>query len=151
MTQHARIPAIAAIVLTALAGLGLFAATGQFRRTDLAHAPVEELEKRAAGSTDGRVWLAYGDKLREMDQFASSVKAYQRALELQPDLTDARLRQVLSLGQSDANAFFDYVAKLSMSYPKVAVDLMDRPELRALHGDPRWEPAASGAQAQAVD
>jgi len=151
MTTHERIPAIAAIVLTALAGLGLLAATGQFHRTDLAHASLEELEKQAAGSEDGRVWLAYGDKLREMEQFASSAKAYQRALELQPDLTDARLKEGLALGQSSADAFFDYVAKLSMSYPKVAVNLLERPELRALHADARWEPAATGAQAQAVD
>ena len=151
MTQHARIPAIAAIILTALAGLGLLAATGQFHKTDLAHASLEELEKQALSSTDGRVWLAYGDKLCERDQFASSAKAYQRALELQPDLTDARLKQGLSLGQYNADAFFDYVARLSMSYPKVAVDLLDRPELRALHADARWEPAVSGAQAQAVD
>ena len=151
MTQHARIPAIAAIVLTALAGLGLFAATGQFRKADLAHASLEVLEKQAVGSEDGRVWLAYGDKLRELNQFTNSAKAYQRALELQPDLTDARLKQGLSLGQDSADAFFDYVGRLSMSYPKVAVDLLDRPELRALHADPRWEPAVSGAQAQAVD
>jgi len=151
MTRHPRIPAFAAILLTALAGFGIFAATGQFRKTDLAHASLEDLEKQILVSKDGRVRLAYGDKLRDLDRFASAAQAYQRALELQPDLTDARLKQGLSLGQSNADAFFDYVGRLSMSYPKVAVDLLDRPELRPLHADPRWEPAASGAQAQAVD
>ncbi len=151
MTRHARNPATAAIVATALLGLGLFAATGQFRKTDLAHASLEELETKIVGSTDGRVWAAYGDKLREMDRFESAAKAYQRALELQPDLTDARLRQGLSLGQSNADAFFNYVGRLSMNYPKLAVNLMDRPELSALHADARWEPAALAALAQAVD
>ena len=102
MTQHARIPAIAAIVLTLLAGLGLLAATGQFHKTDLTHASLEELEKQALVSTDGRVWVAYGDKLRDLDRFASAAKAYQRALELQPDLTDARLAEIAAAGAAAA-------------------------------------------------
>jgi tetratricopeptide (TPR) repeat protein len=151
MTRYARKPALVAMGVTALLGLGLFAATGQFRKTDLSHATLEELEKKIVGSTDGRIWVAYGDKLREKDRFENAAKAYQRALELQPDLADARLKQGLTLGQYSKDAFFDYVGRLVISYPKLAVNLMARPELSALHADPRWEPAAAAAMAQAVD
>jgi tetratricopeptide (TPR) repeat protein len=138
--------------LTALLGLGIFAATGQFRTTDLGHASLEDLEKRIVGSTDGRVWMAYGDKLRQTDKFEAAAKAYERALELQPDLNDARLKKGMALGQAaDANAFFAYVAKLSGTYPKLAVDLMARPEVSGMRADPRWDPAQTAAQAQAVD
>ncbi len=143
-----------AIGLTLLLGLVIFAATGQFRSTDLAHASLQELEKKIVGTTDGRVWAAYGDKLREMGRFANAAKAYQRAVDLKPDLLDARLNQGLALGQSNADAFFDYVTRLSMNYPKVAVNLMARPELsgiKALTSDPRWELTKTAAQAQAVD
>jgi tetratricopeptide (TPR) repeat protein len=154
MTQHARIPAIVAISLTALVGLGIFAATGQFRSTDLAHASLQDLEKKIVGSADGRVWLAYGDKLRERGQFDNAVKAYARAVDLQPDLVDARLNLGVALGQSKPDAFFDYVSRLATNYPKVAVNLMERPELGAiktLTADPRWELTRTAAQAQAVD
>jgi hypothetical protein len=154
MTQHPRIPAIVAIGLTALVGLAIFAATGQFRTTDLSHASLSDLEKKIVGATDGRIWLAYGDKLREMGRLPNAAQAYQRAVELQPDLIDARLKQGLALGQTHPDAFFDYVSRLSINYPKVAVNLMDRPELTALKtltADPRWELAKTAAQAQAVD
>ncbi len=154
MVQHPRIPAIVAIGLTALGGLGFFAASGQFRTTDLAHASLSDLERKIVGSTDGRIWLAYGDKWRALGRFDNAAKAYQRAVELQPDLIDARMKQGLALGQSNPDAFFEYVSRLSMNYPKVAVNLMERPELGAiktLTSDPRWELAKTGAQAQAVD
>ncbi len=154
MTQHPRIPAIVAIGLTALVGLAIFAATGHFRTTDLSHASLADLEKKIVGTADGRIWLAYGDKLRQAGRLDSAAKAYQRAADLQPDLIDARLKQGLALGQSNPDAFFDYVSRLSMNYPKVAVNLMDRPELAALKSltsDPRWEITRTAAQAQAVD
>ena len=152
MTRHARIPAIVAIGLTVLFGLGIFAATGQFRHTDLAHASLQELESKIVGSTDGRVWMAYGDKLSEAGKFDAAAKAYQRSLELKPDLLDARLKRGMALGQSaNANAFFDYVGRLSISYPKLAVDLMARPEVSPMRADLRWEPAQTAAQSQAVD
>jgi tetratricopeptide (TPR) repeat protein len=154
MTQHARIPAIMAIGLTALVGLGIFAVTGQFRAPDLAHLSLQDLEKEIIGSTDGRVWLAYGDKLREAGQYDIAAKAYQKAVDLQPDLVDARLNQGLVLGQSNPDAFFEYVSQLSMNYPKVAANLMERSELgaiKALTSDPRWELTKSGVHAQAVD
>jgi tetratricopeptide (TPR) repeat protein len=154
MTQHGRIPAIVAIVLTALVGLGVFALTGQFGTTDLAHATLQDLEKRIVGSKEGRVWKAYGDKLREQGRYDAAAKAYHKAVELQPDLMDARLNEGVALGQWNADAFFDYVSQLTMNYPKVAVNLMERPELGAiktLTSDARWEMAKTAAQAQAID
>lgn len=158
MTRYRRIPAFVAIGLTVVAGLGLFAATGQFRSTDLAYATLGELENKAYGSNDARVWLAYGDKLRTAGRFEDSAKAYARAISLQEAegdpraVTEARIKEGMALGQaSNADAFFTYVGRLSMNYPKLAVDLMERPEVSGKRSDPRWEPTRVAAQSQAVD
>lgn len=111
-----------------------------------------ELEKKIVGSHDGGVWLAYGNTLRDLGRFDSAAKAYQRALDFQPELVDARLGLGISLGQcNNKDPFFDYAARLSASYPKLAVDLLGRPELHPLHGDARWDPIYTAAKAQAVD
>jgi hypothetical protein len=156
MIRYARIPAVAAMVVTAAIVLAVFAATGQFRRADVMHISLAELEKHVVGSKDARVWLAYGDRLREQGQFDRAAQTYQKAVELQGDLMEARLGQGLTLGQAaggkgKADEFFAYVGRLSGMYPKVAVQLLERPELRPLHADERWEPAVAAAKAQAVD
>jgi tetratricopeptide (TPR) repeat protein len=152
MTRHPRIPAVAALVISGMAGLSILAGTGQFRTTDLSRASLEMLEKQIVNSPDPAIWCAYGEKLRQAGRYGAAAKAYQRALELQPELTSARLNEGLALGQSrDADAFFAYYTRLSANYPKLAVDLLERPELAPLRSDVRWEPAASSARAQAVD
>ena len=152
MTRHRRLPALLAITVTAAAGLGILAGTGQFRTTDLAQASLQDLEKKIIDSQDGHLWLAYADKLLQARQPESAIKAYQRAISYQPDLLDARLNLGLAFGAAkDADAFFDYVGRLCVNYPKLADDLMKRPELTALHGHARWEAAAATARAQAID
>lgn len=144
-------PAILVFLGVLGAGLLVFAATGQFRsaRTDQ---PLEALERQIVGSTDGRLWCTYGDRLAQSRQFASAAKAYARAAALAPDLPDVRLKQGLALGQSgDAAAFFDYVSRLATMYPKLAADLMDRQELLALHADPHWASTQATVRAQAMD
>ena len=152
MTRHPRIPAIVALLVTAGAGLGILAATGQFRTTDQSHATLEELEMKIIGSQDGQLWLAYGDKLMAAGQPYVAAKAYERAVLYQGDLADARVNLGLALGQvNDPDAFFDYVGRLCINYPKLADDLMRRPELAPLQGHERWEPTQTTARAQAVD
>jgi tetratricopeptide (TPR) repeat protein len=152
MTLHPRMPAIAALLLTACAGLGILAGTGQFRTKDLAQATLQDLEKKIVGSDDGRLWLAYGDKLVAANNPEGAAKAYQKAIKLQPDLMDARLNLGLALGAGkDADAFFEYVSRLCINYPKLANDLMKRPELGHLQSHPRWASMAATAQSQAID
>jgi tetratricopeptide (TPR) repeat protein len=151
MTRHKRIPALAALLLSAAAGLAILAATGQFKTPDLQHESLDSLEKQIVSTRDGRIWLAYGDKLREAGRPDSAAKAYQRALELQPDLTAARLDWGLALAVFNADGFFDYANRLAADYPKLAVNLLERPELSPLHGDARWEPTFAAAQSQAAD
>jgi tetratricopeptide (TPR) repeat protein len=152
MNRHPRIPGLVALLATTGFGLGLLAATGQFRTTDLADVPLEELEKRIVDSADPAVWSAYGDKLRAAGRFPAAAKAYERALALQPDLAPARLNAGIALGQAnDPDTFFAYFSRLAATYPKLAVDLSERPELAALRPDPRWEPATAAARAQALD
>jgi len=152
MTRHARIPAIVAMVLSGGLGLGILAGTGQFRANDAAGASVEELEKKIVGSRDGTVWEAYADQLLARGRFSMAAKAYERALEYAPELTDARAHRALALAEAkEADGFFAYFAKLSVMYPKLAADLLERPELAAMRSDVRWDPAAASARAQAID
>jgi hypothetical protein len=152
MTRHARIPAFAALLITAASGVALLAATGQFRSANLAQISLDDLEKRIIDCKDPAVWCAYGDKLRIAGRFPAAAMAYQRAVDLQPDLTSARMNIAIVLGLANhADAFFAYFSKLSAAYPKLAVDLLDRPELSAMRSDSRWDPAASAARAQALD
>ena len=152
MTLHSRFSAFAALVITASLGVAVLATTGQFRTKDLSHATLEELEKKIVGSQDGQLWLAYGDKLMQTQHVDAAVKAYQKAITYQPDSIDARVNLGLALGQGkDPEAFFDYVSRLCVNYPKLADDLMKRPELASLQGHPRWATTAASARAQALD
>lgn len=152
MTRHARIPALLAMALSAALGLGILAGTGQFRANDLASASLDSLEKQIVGSTDGTVWQAYGDKLRQSDRFASAAKAYERALEYAPELQGARRHRAIALARSgEADAFFAYFSRLAMTYPILASSLLDSPDLAPMRTDPRWEPTAASARAQAID
>jgi len=152
MTMHARIPALAALLVSSVLGLGVLAATGQFRTTSLEKMSLEDLEKRIVDCKDGAVWCAYGDKLQGAGRFVDAVEAYEKALKVQPDSVDARISLAIALGQGkDADRFFAYFSRLSSSYPKIAVDLLERPQLAGMKDDPRWEAAAWAARAQAVD
>ena len=152
MSRHPRLPAIFAAIVVGVLGLGILAGTGQFRSTDLSGTSLAALEKRVMGSKDATLWCAYGDKLRSVGSFASAAKAYQRALEFRPELISARVNTALALGLSnDADAFYAYFNRLTAINPKLAVDLLDRPELAAMRSDPRWEMAASNAREQAQD
>jgi predicted Zn-dependent protease len=157
MTRHPRIPTFLAITISAAAGIALLAATGQFRAPSTANASLEQLEAQLfsrgqEGGTDPALWLTYADKLRQADRFPAAARAYQHALQLQPDNPAARINAGLALAQAnDPDTFFAYLNRLTMSYPKLALDLLDRPELRPLHTDPRWLPSLASAQAQAAD
>jgi len=151
MQTHPRWPAILVFVGVLGAGLLLFAATGQFgtARGDM---PLESIERQILQSTDPKLWCLYGEKLSAAGQFASSAKAYERAVELAPNLTDARLNRGLALGRSgDARAFFDYINQLAIMYPKLAADLLQRSELAPLHADARWASTEAAVKAQAMD
>jgi tetratricopeptide (TPR) repeat protein len=157
MKQHARKPAIFAILLTAGLGLAALAAGGLLsRRTDAA-ASLQELELQiAAGKADAATWQHYGDALRDVKRFSHAAAAYRKALELEPDRREARVNAALVLGQAgDADGFFAMVQELTVNDPKLAVEVMDRPEAAGPNGkmraDPRWEGAYRSAKAQAAD
>jgi tetratricopeptide (TPR) repeat protein len=145
-------PAFIALVASSAIGFGALAATGQFRSTNLDSATLADLEKRIVDCQDGAIWIVYGDKLQASARYPDAVKAYEKALGLQPNSVEARIKIAIALGQEkNSDNFFGYFSRLSSSYPKLAVDLLERPELTSLKSDPRWEPAAAAARAQAVD
>jgi tetratricopeptide (TPR) repeat protein len=156
MTRYSRKPAAITLILTLAAGLSAFAATGQFRNKGEGGATIDQLERElASGKTDVGTWTAYGDALRGQKQFAHAAAAYQRALEMHPsvdDLQKLRFTTALCLGQAgDADKFFVFFTHLTLTDPKLAVDLLERPELATLRQDSRWGPASASARSQASD
>jgi Tfp pilus assembly protein PilF len=154
MNQYSRKSSGIALVLTMAAGLTALAATGQFHTGD--PGSVDQLERAiASGHGDVHTWAAYGTALQADKRFDHAAQAYQRALDLQPDPSDAqkiRFNAALCFGQAgDADKFFDFFSHLTTTSPKLAVDVLERPELAPLHNDARWGPAASLARAQAAD
>ena len=156
MRHHARIPAFLAAALTAALGLSALYAGGLFAPGP--NSDLIALEKQiAAGTADAGTWQSYGDTLRTAHRFGHAAAAYRRALELQPDLRDARLNLGLSLGQASnsdtagPDAFFAFINDLMLSEPKLAVDILDRQELAPLRADARFAPVYQNAKAQAAD
>jgi tetratricopeptide (TPR) repeat protein len=152
MTRHPRLPALIASLGTAALGLTLLATTGQFHSPDLTNTSLDSLERQIIGSTDPSLWCAYAEKLQAAGRYSAAAEAYQRALKFQPDLQAARSNTAIALAQANSpDAFFAYFSRLTALYPKLAVDLLERPELSSMHGDPRWDLAASSAKVQAID
>ena len=156
MNQHSRKTSGIALVVSLAAGLSALAATGQFHRGDGVKGSLDQLERTiSAGHGDVATWAAYGSALQGEKRFDHAAQAYQRALDLQPDPADVqkiRFNAALSLGQAgDPDKFFSFFTHLTTTDPKLAVDLLERPELTAMHSDARWGPAASSARAQAAD
>lgn len=156
MNQHSRKSSGIALVATLAVGLTALAATGQFHRSQSANGSIDQLERAiSSGHGDVTTWAAYGAALQEQKRFDHAAQAYQRALDLQPDpgvVQKIRFNAGLSLGQAaDPDKFFDFFSHLTTTDPKLAVDLLERPELAPMRKDARWGPAANAARAQAAD
>lgn len=156
MTRYSRKPAAFALLLSLAAGLTALGATGQFHRSGADGNSIDALERAiASGRNDVATWSSYAQALQEKKDFVHAAAAYGRALELQPaegEIQKLRFNAALCLGQSgNADAFFTSFAQLTSTDPKLAVDVLDRPELAGLRADSRWAAAASSARAQAAD
>jgi tetratricopeptide (TPR) repeat protein len=152
MTQHARKPAIAALLLTLASGAAGLSALGALRAPAARSTDLATLERQIAGRPDAETWDAYGDALRAAGRFAPAAEAYQRALALDPSRRTTKINIALALAQAhNADGFFTYVSRLTMTDAKLASDLLERPELVPLHADARFTMAANTAHAQAVD
>jgi tetratricopeptide (TPR) repeat protein len=152
MTQHARKPALAALVLTLALGIAGLSATGALRSGTERSTDLATLERQIAGHPDADTWDAYGDALRAAGRYGQAADAYQRALKLDPARRATKINIGLALAQAkDADGFFQYVSRLTMTDAKVAVNLLEKSELAPLQGDPRFTMARTTAQGQAVD
>ena len=79
MTQHARKPAAAALLLTLALGLAALGATGRLA-AEKPTSDLHALEKQIAGHPDAATWNAYGDALRAAGRSTTAAEAYRRAL-----------------------------------------------------------------------
>lgn len=156
MTRYSRKPAIVALLFSAGLGISALAATGQFRAPVHMTGNLDSLERAiASGKSDCGTWMAYAQALQQQHSFAHAGAAYERALSLQPAVEEApglRFNAVLCLGEAgDPEKFFPFFSHLATTDPKLAVDVLERPELATMRADSRWNAIAATARAQAAD
>jgi predicted Zn-dependent protease len=152
MTQHARKPALAALVLTLAVGIAGLSAAGALRSGNGRPGDLATLERQIAGHPDAATWDAYGDALRAAGRFAQAADAYQRSLALDPSRRGTKINTGIALAQANnPDAFFKYVSRLTITDAKVVVDLLGHTELAPVRSDPRFTMADTTARGQAVD
>lgn len=154
MTRYRRLPAILVLVAVVAIGWTFFAPRPAAQATGLADSlSLDDLRSAIAdGDTSPDVWYAYGRRLMQANQFVPAAQAFAEVLSRMPYHRPARFDRALALAQSgDRDAFFAFLAEIVYSEPKLAVELLGRPEVASLSADPRMEPLRREARSQAMD
>ncbi len=150
--QHSRKPAALVLLATLIAGGWYLAATGtSAQATD--GPSLAELEL-AIASPDASIetWGHYAQRLRADKRFAHAAMAYQRVLARDPYDVEANLNCGTSLAQAgDAVAYAAFVKKLILFNPRLAVDLLARPESRPFLDNDPFPTLVKEARIQAMD
>ena len=154
MSRHPRQPATLILALAVLLGLGYVSfSKGARSYYSLQQATLEQLERAvAAPQPQPQAWWLYGQRLSEHGRHRHAAAAYARFLETTPYHREGRFRCGLALAQAgDADAFFAFARDLAYTEPKLAVDLLDRPESRPHLAQPRFQALAQDARLHAMD
>lgn len=125
------------------------------RRSDHAAAgsSLENLEQQiAAGNAATEIWAAYGERLFTAGQFDRAAMAYEHVIEQQPYNRTARFQCGLAWANAnDADRLLAFARNQLYFEPKLAAEILDRPEARRFLSDPRFAVLQKDARAQAMD
>ncbi len=104
------------------------------------------------GKADKEIWLRYAEALSTGGKFDRSAQAYKKVLELEPFHRQAKFGCALALAQAkNTDELYQFVKDLVFAEPKLAMDLLDRPELMSFMSDKRFPALQREAKAQAMD
>jgi hypothetical protein len=114
---------------------------------------LEQLEQQiASGSAPTEVWSAYADRLFTAGQFDRAALAYEQVIEQQPSDRVARFQCALAWAETNnADRLLAFARDQLYFEPKLAAEILDRPECRRFLSDPRFALLQKDARAQAMD
>lgn len=152
MVYHSRLPAIVTL-LTVLA-LGAFPLAARRSRATVADESQLTALQLAIAEPDAKpqVWLLYGQKLQSLGRFAPAALAYRRFLESDPYNRQVLLQcaNCLALvGQRDE--FFSFMRNVVTSDPKLALEVLGRPDVQGYLAEERFQALHKEAVAQSMD
>jgi tetratricopeptide (TPR) repeat protein len=114
---------------------------------------LRELEVAIANPDAGlETWLLYAQRLQEDRRFAHAAMAYQRVLESDPYSRTANLQCALAYALAgDAAGLHAFVTHLLLIDPRLAVDILTRPETQPFQTAESFQRLLTQARAQALD
>ena len=152
MIQYARLPAI----VTLLVILGPGALFLYYRQSDATYTDPLQFQKLkdaiAAKDPKPADWLAYAQTLQNRKSYADACWAYAELLKLEPSNRQARLQGAICVAQTKNSSDFAAIVEQTIKAdPKLAVELLRRPEAQSYLAAAEFQELQRTAQAQAMD
>jgi hypothetical protein len=146
-------PTLILVAACAISALYVFIARVRHANGNIDQLSLVELEQKiAASDATPPIWLAYGQRLFEAGQFERAALAYQRVIDAEPFNRAARLQRALALAAGkDADGLAAFLRDQLYSDPKLAAEILSRPELHEYLSDARFATLQKDAAAQAMD
>ena len=128
MLQHSRLPAILTLLIVlAPGGVILLARQGRVSGDESRFAALQAAV--AQPDVKPATWLLYAQTLQSLKKFPDAAWAYQQLLNVDPSNRPASLQAAICLAQSGRHEdFYGFVKATILSDPKLAVEILDRPE-----------------------
>jgi tetratricopeptide (TPR) repeat protein len=151
MNRYHRLPSF--LVLLIVVGAGSLYMHRYGRANGNGGRGLEALEKIIQkGKADKETWFSYAEALSDAGKYDRAAQAFKKVLELEPSHRQAKVGCALSLAQATkTDELYSYVKDLVFSEPKLAMDLLERPELSTYMSDARFAALQKEAKAQAMD
>ena len=153
MIQYARLPAIVTLLLILGPGAIFFLCS---RQSDASYADSSQLAKlqTAISAKDPKPsdWLAYAQTLQNLKRYGDASWAFAELLKLEPGNRQARLQGAVCVALTkNSGDFATIVEQTIKADPRLAVDLLRRPEAQPYLASEKFQELQRTAQAQAMD
>ena len=114
---------------------------------------VAELEKKIAnGDKSPATWMAYGEALGKAKEYGRAAGAYKEVIKIEPLRKDAKFQCALCLANaSRADELHDFLKDMVVNEPKLAMEVLDRPEVQKYVAEERFAGLKAEAKNQAMD
>ncbi|MEI8197570.1 MAG: hypothetical protein WCI73_16875 [Phycisphaerae bacterium] len=151
MFQQSRLPAV--IVLLAILAPGGVMLLARSANGGADESRLAEL-KAAVAQYDAKpaTWLLYAQTLQSLKKFPDAAWAYQQLLNIDPGNRQASLQAAVCLARADSRTeFYGFVKATILSDPKLAAEILGRPESQPFMADERFHALHAEALAQSMD